>query len=131
MIGDIVGGPLVAAACSYVLTLTYDELVGAMREERFSKKHLEEMLNVAAYIKREQETFRSEFNEAFSAYYGDKQNKIDSAYNGLIESIRDNNIDNFLTAVNRMGRAFGIEYTLGSFVEIDDNMKNSEYVWQF
>ena len=129
MVGGILGGPFCAACCSYVLSTTYDSLVSLMRDGRISKKKQLEMNDIAIRIREEQEAYRKGFEEAFSNYYKTREYFIESAYTGLISSIKRNDVNGFLDEINRMGETFGIQYTLGSFDDIDKKMQDEDFVF--
>lgn len=130
-VGGFLGGPFCAACCSYVLSTAYDSLISLMRESRFSEKRQKEMMMVVAKIKKQQEQYRHEFTVWFSNYYNSRESQIDVVYNRMIESIRQNNVNDFLFEINRMGDAFGIHYELVTFEKIDQNMQDENFVFEF
>lgn len=131
IVGDIFGGPIGGASCSYVLSTTYNELVFSIRNVRTSKRRLKEMQEVAARIKSAQEQYKQEFNEAFRKYYENKEEKLNQAYDTLCEGFKNNNIDQFLSAINDMSKAFGAESSFGTYKEVDKRMSDPTMVWQF
>lgn len=131
IVGDVLGGPLAGACCAYVLSEVYEQVLFASRNERYSKTKLKEMKKIAAKIKKSQEEYRLRFDEAFKEYYNDMQDKLDKAYENLVNSLFINDVNKFLESVNEVGAAYGISCSLGSFEEIDSKMSNKNYVWNF
>ena len=130
-VGGFLGGPLVGACCSYVVSTAYEILIGLMRESRASKKHMKEMEQVAKRIKEEQERYRDEYNKAFGELYGAQKEKIENAFLVIINGLKNNDVNTFINGIQCIADAYGIKYEFESFEMIDKQMQDENYVWDF
>lgn len=130
IVGDLVGGPVAGACVSYVLGEVYDTIIGAIREERFSKNRKNELIRVAEQIKKEEEKYREEFKKKFAEYYGEQSSDIDIAFNEIAYSMKNNNVEIFLSSINDIARVYGVEYAW-TLDEIDKKMNDETYTFMF
>ena len=122
--GAIIGGMIGYQLCSVL----YHGAVDTLKRERMSEERRRVLEQVAKEAIARTRRYRQDLEQYAKEAYDKREIQIEEFLEGLYQSMRHNEIDDFISRINSFGTLFGVTLQFQSFQELDEFMSDETTV---
>lgn len=129
--GTIVGG-FVGSMIGYTISnILYKSTLDIFKNEKISAERRRIMEELSAACVDEMVKYQQTLTEYASSEFHRREDTFNELFNGIYDSIIDDNINGFFENINGIGKEFGIKAGFQTFEEFEKAMDDEEFVFTF